>query len=75
MTVTNLLDYALPYSAEDMRCGLKKKAKTERRMKLAALLNNARNGRNVNLKQVNIMADFATFEKKVSEWIASLKKS
>lgn len=75
MTVTNLLDYALPYSAEDMRCGLKKKAKTERRMKLAALLNNARNGRNVNLKQVIIMADSATFEQKVIEWIAGLKKS
>lgn len=75
MTVTQLLDYALPYSAEDHRCGLKKKAKTERRMKLAALLNNARNGRNVNLKQVSIMTDYATFEKKVSEWIGGLKTS
>lgn len=75
MTVTQLLDFALPYSAADMRCGMKKKAKTQRRLKLAALLNNMRSGRKVDLKQVKIMADFATFEGKVAQWIAGLKKS
>lgn len=75
MTVTQLLDYALPYSAEDRRCGMKRKVKTEKRMKLAVLLNNARKGRNVNLKQVKIMTDYATFEQKVNEWIGGLKIS
>jgi hypothetical protein len=75
MTVTQLLDYALPYSAEDRRCGLKKKNKTEKRMKLAVLLNNARKGRSVDLKQVKIMTDYATFEQKVAAWIAGSKTS
>lgn len=76
MTITNLLDIALPYTAADHRCGLKKKNKTEKRMKLAALLNDLRNKRqHVDLKSIQIMADFAIFEQKVNEWIGSLKQS
>lgn len=75
MTVTNLLDFALPFSAEDMRCGMKKRAKTEKRMKLAGLLNDLRNNKQVDLRKVPIMVDFATFEAKVNQWIESLKTS
>lgn len=73
--VTTLLDFALPYSDADKRCGMKKRAKTMARLKLAALLNIAKKGRHVNLRQVTIMVDFPTFEQKVIEWIAGLKKS
>jgi len=72
LTVTNLLDYALPFTASDLRCGMKKKAKTEKRLKLASLLNDLRNGKHVDLRQVNILVDYNTFEVKVNEWIGSL---
>jgi hypothetical protein len=75
MTVTQLLDFALPYSAEDNRCGMKRKVKTERRMKLAAKLNDLRNGSIKEISGIEIMVDNATFDKKVAAWIASLKQS
>jgi hypothetical protein len=39
MTLQPILDKFLPYAPEELRCGMKKKAKTEARMKLLAQLN------------------------------------
>lgn len=72
MNVTNLLDFALPYSAEDGRCGMKKKRKTERRLMLAIMLNDLRKGKQQDFTSIELMIDYPTFERKVSEWIGSL---
>lgn len=75
MHVTQLLDIALPYSAADNRCGLQRKTKTERRLKLAALLNDIRNGKTVDLSTFEMMIDYSIFERKLTQWIEGLKKS
>lgn len=75
ITVTELLDMALPFTEADFRCGMKRKTKTQTRFKMALLLQKMKAGYKVNLKEVPIMVDFATFEAKVNQWIGSLKTS
>lgn len=38
ITVQQILNFALPYSADEQRCGLLKQRKTAQRIKLAALI-------------------------------------
>lgn len=75
MTITALLDLALPYSAEDNRCGMKRKVKSERRIQLAYKLNDIRKGKAVTISGDELMIDYATFERKLQQWILSLKRS
>jgi hypothetical protein len=39
MTIANILDIVLPYTREEMRCGIKKLAKTRQRTQLSILIN------------------------------------
>lgn len=75
MTITNLLDIALPYTTDDYRCGLKRKHKSESRMKLSALLQKAKQGHKIDLKAFPGIIDFATFEANYNHWIGSFSTS
>lgn len=54
MTITQILDQALPFTKEELRCGLKKKRKQEQRIKLATALYEYEQGKEINLSGFSI---------------------
>lgn len=75
MTILQLVESVLPLSAEDLRCGMKKAKKLKRRAALIYLLNDFKNGKDVDFSSIEIMVDFPTFERKLQEWISGLSSS
>jgi hypothetical protein len=57
MTIAQILDYALPYSAEELRCGIKKAQKGKARIKLAAMIEAYKRGDIVNWNALSLSVD------------------
>jgi hypothetical protein len=49
MTTNQILDKVLPYTRDEMRCGMKKKVKQAQRIELATKINDYLGGKEVDL--------------------------
>jgi len=57
MTVRQILDFALPYTAEESRCGMKKALKSKARIKLAEMIESYKRGDVVNWDAMQLSVD------------------